>query len=257
MASVISFIIIIAISLLITRIAAVAFSLTGLSLDIANFQALSAFTGVGFTTSEAESILRHPIRRKIAMLLMLLGNAGIVSAVASLVITFTNESKTWYSDYVTSGIIILSIVFIWFIYRSKYVKKGLDRIISFMLKKYTDIKVIDYEHFLNRDLEYDIDQIIIYGNHWLANKTMKEVHLKEEGIVVLGVERNDSGYTGVPNGDFKIRINDVLKVYGRQEAIENLKDRKLIDGDKQHKEAILEEENIKDLERKFELEKRY
>ena len=257
MASVISFLIIIAISLLITRIAAVAFSLTGLSRDIANFQALSAFTGVGFTTSEAESILRHPIRRKIAMLLMLLGNAGIVSAVASLVITFTNESKTWYSDYVTSGIIILSILLIWLIYRSKYVKKGLDKIISFMLRKYTDLKVIDYEHFLNRDLEYDLDLISIGENHWLANKTMKEVRLKEEGIVVLGIERDGSGYIGVPDGDFKIKTDDVLKVYGRKEAIQDLSDRKLVDGDKKHKEAVLEEENIKDLEREFELKNRH
>lgn len=43
-------------SILVTRIATLALTHTGLSREAASFQARSAFTGVGFTTSEAE----HP-----------------------------------------------------------------------------------------------------------------------------------------------------------------------------------------------------
>ena len=35
---------------------------TGTSSELARFQARSAFTGVGFTTSEAESVVLHPVR---------------------------------------------------------------------------------------------------------------------------------------------------------------------------------------------------
>ncbi len=52
-------------SLLITRLATTALTLTGLSCEMARFQARSAFTGTGFTTSESEAIVNHPVRRRI------------------------------------------------------------------------------------------------------------------------------------------------------------------------------------------------
>jgi Trk-type K+ transport system membrane component len=73
MIAVFSFLIILTLSLIVTRIAALALSITGLSSTTAQFQARSAFTGVGFTTLESEAILNHPIRRRIIMTLMLAG----------------------------------------------------------------------------------------------------------------------------------------------------------------------------------------
>ena len=52
--------IIIFMSLLVMRIATMALMLTGLSRESARFQARSAYTGVGFTTTESESIAGHP-----------------------------------------------------------------------------------------------------------------------------------------------------------------------------------------------------
>jgi hypothetical protein len=54
---------------------------------VARFQALSAFSGTGFTTREAERIVNHPRRRKIVIYLIMLGNAGIVSVIATFVVT--------------------------------------------------------------------------------------------------------------------------------------------------------------------------
>ena len=76
MLAIISLLLIVALSLIVTRTAAVALTYTGLSQQAASFQARSAFTGVGYTTSEAESLVNHPVRRQVVMLLMLLGNAG-------------------------------------------------------------------------------------------------------------------------------------------------------------------------------------
>jgi hypothetical protein len=55
-----------------------------MSRDSARFQARSAFSGSGFTTTESESVVSHPVRRRIIMLLMLLGNAGLVTMIATL-----------------------------------------------------------------------------------------------------------------------------------------------------------------------------
>ena len=62
MLAVVSLLLIITLSLLMTRIASVALVHTGLSREVARFQARSAFSGVGFTTSEAESVVAHPVR---------------------------------------------------------------------------------------------------------------------------------------------------------------------------------------------------
>lgn len=98
MAGIISVILILVVSILITRIATVALTHTGLSKKSSKFQARSAFTGVGFTTNESEKVVNHPVRRKILLILMILGNAGIISGITSLIIGFTDiedGTDTW------------------------------------------------------------------------------------------------------------------------------------------------------------------
>jgi len=58
------FIAILIVSFIVVRIGAIAFELTGLEWSLAKFQALSCFTGTGFTTKEAELITGHPQRRR-------------------------------------------------------------------------------------------------------------------------------------------------------------------------------------------------
>lgn len=83
MAAIVSVLVILALSILVTRIATVALTHTGLSREAAAFQARSAFTGVGYTTTEAESTVTHPVRRRIIAALMLLGNLGIITSMSS------------------------------------------------------------------------------------------------------------------------------------------------------------------------------
>ena len=64
MSAIIAFVIVLTLSLLITRLATAALMLTGVSHQLARLQSLSALTGVGFTTSESESIVNHPVRRR-------------------------------------------------------------------------------------------------------------------------------------------------------------------------------------------------
>ncbi len=75
-------------SLLITRAATIALTVTGMARPSARFQARSALTGVGFTTTESESVVVHPTRRRIIMALMLVGNAGLVTALAGMLAGF-------------------------------------------------------------------------------------------------------------------------------------------------------------------------
>ena len=64
----------------------IALKATGMGRAKARFQSLSALTGTGFTTTEAESIAEHPKRRKIATYLIFLSNAGLVSFIILLLL---------------------------------------------------------------------------------------------------------------------------------------------------------------------------
>ena len=130
MLSLLTFLVVLVLSILVTRIATLALVHTGLSSESARLQARSAFTGVGFTTSEAEKIVRHPVRRRIVMLLMLLGNAGMVTAVSSLLLTFLeigegDVSSSWRLLILAGGIALL-----WLVARSPWIDRSLSRLIN-------------------------------------------------------------------------------------------------------------------------------
>lgn len=55
MVALVSLLTIIVLSITVVRIGATALELTGLSRDVAEFQAQSAFSGAGFTTQESEN----------------------------------------------------------------------------------------------------------------------------------------------------------------------------------------------------------
>jgi hypothetical protein len=93
MIAVFSFLTILALSFLVVRVGTVALVMTGLSEDVASFQSLSAFSGAGFTTNEAESVVVSQMRRTIIKMLIRLGSAGIVTAVSSLILSFTRPDQ--------------------------------------------------------------------------------------------------------------------------------------------------------------------
>ncbi|MDF9795244.1 K+/H+ antiporter YhaU regulatory subunit KhtT [Catalinimonas alkaloidigena] len=226
MTSVLTLIIIISISILVTRFATMSLIHTGLSEQTARFQARSAFTGVGFTTRESERIVAHPVRRRIIMVLMLLGNVGIVSVLATLVLTFVDDqagASEWLEKMAT---LIGGLGLIWGLSKSKWVDRGLSRWINHLLNKYTDIKVRDYAGILHLSGEYEITEMLVDSKHWMTDKPLRVLNLRQEGLNLIGVEREDRTYVGLPNGDTVIREGDTLILYGRESALKLLSERK-------------------------------
>jgi hypothetical protein len=227
-------------SLLVTRIAAMALMFTGLSRDAARFQARSAFTGVGYTTTETEMIMNHPVRRKIIMLLMLLGNIGIATVVATVIISLlsTASSKNWLRNIL---LFIGGLGFLWLIAISHFVERNLNRIIAWGLKKWTRIEIRDYVAVLHLQNEFGVLEITVESNNWLANKTLIDAGLSREGVLILGIQRQGEGgfYIGAPQGISRIHIGDVLVMYGTVERLEEIDRRRTgPEGDEAHQAAI-------------------
>lgn len=249
MLSIISLLLVLASSILVTRVATVALTHTGLSRQSAKFQARSAFTGVGFTTGESEKVVNHPVRRKILLLLMLLGNAGVVTAISSLIVSFVNVrgsfSLFWQITLLISGVLIL-----WIISTSSFVDRHLSNFISKILKQYTTITVYDFPKLLHLAGDYQISEIHVGSRHWMEDETIGNCALRDEGISVLGITRKTGDYLGIPDGETVIRQGDTLILYGRADTLADLDQRKdSAQGDHEHFKKVKVQKVTKTLEK--------
>ena len=86
MYAVATFLIVGLLSLLFTRLATGALIATGMPPEIAAFQARSAFTGAGFTTTEAENVVNHAARRRVISTTMFVGNLGVPTLVVTVLL---------------------------------------------------------------------------------------------------------------------------------------------------------------------------
>jgi K+/H+ antiporter YhaU regulatory subunit KhtT len=255
MIGIISVILIVIFSIIITRIASIALTHTGLSRESSRFQARSAFTGVGFTTSESEKVVNHPVRRRILQVLMILGNAGIATGVASLIVGFSGlkgDQDTW----IKIAMLIGGIIILWNLANSKWVDRQLSKIIDKGLKKYGKLQVSDYESLLHLSGEYRISEIPIEGDHWLTDKKLSNAKLRDEGMIVLGITRKDGTFLGTPDGETKIRDGDSLTIYGRADGLKKIEKRsKGASGNQEHKKLTSEQDEKVKEEKKEDPEK--
>lgn len=249
MTAVVSLFITLTLSLLITRIAAMALMLTGMSREAARFQARSAFTGVGFTTTEAEGVVGHPVRRRIVMILMLLGNAGIATVVAASMLTFleTSRSTAWW-QYVL--VILGGLTVLFTLASSRYIERHLNRLIAFVLTRWARLPVRDYVAILQLQNGYAVTELLVEPHDWLADQTLVELKLPQEGVLVLGIQREEGGWLGTPTGEMQVRAGDTLVLYGPIHRIEELDQRRRgRRGEAAHQEAVqAHEEHLEEQE---------
>lgn len=243
MVSLISLLVILVISVLVTKVAAQALAHTGLSKESAKFQARSAFTGVGYTTSESEKIVNHPVRRRIVLTLMLIGNVGVISAVASLILTFVGKDITAKETIIRLGIILGSLFGLWKLSKSQWMENRIVTLINQALDKFSKVKVKDYVELLKLQDGYEITVLTIREDDWMNEKKLGKCNLRNEGVNVLGIQRYNGTYIGTPDGETKVVASDQLMVYGRVESLRKLEKRKKdTSGDEEHEKAMAEQE---------------
>jgi hypothetical protein len=237
MVAIASLLLVITLSLLVTRIATVILTATGMSRSAARFQARSAFSGTGFTTSEAEQVVDHPLRRKVVGVLMLLGNAGIVAAASSTILGFRGGGvgqPWWRILELVGGLFGLVLIS-----RSHWVDRRLTGGIGRLLHRFTDLPTRDLASLIDLGGPYAIDELAVAEGDWVADRSLGDLALRDEGVVVLGLNRRGAGYLGAPTARTVVRPGDVLIVYGRQELLSELDNRPAgPDGDLAHKAAV-------------------
>lgn len=237
MLAVASVLIVATVSLLITRVATLALVLTGLSQEAARFQARSALTGTGFTTAEAESVVGHPVRRKIVMFLMMLGGAGLVTTIAALVIGFANASQA--QAFTRLAVLLAALWALLAISRTRWFDRAIGPLLARIVNRHMEIEAGDYAEFLHLGGEWSIGQLAVQDDDWVACKRLRDIDLRAEGVAVLGIERADGTYLGAPDFSTQVEPGDVLLLYGHAARLRELDDRPSgEEGDAAHAAAV-------------------
>ena len=212
-----------------------------LSPQIARFQARSTYFGVGFTTLESEKVINNPVRREITLTLMLLGNAGVITMIGSLVVTFVQVpdegllSQIWFRWLV----IIVGISLVVVIGYSKWVNRRLSPLVTWALRRFTRLDAVDYSEMLHLEHDYSVAEFMVRQGDWMSDRTLMDLRLGDEGVMILGIKRSDGTYVGAPKGSAQIHDGDELIIYGKLAMLRTLESRRAgAQGDREHEVAV-------------------
>jgi MFS family permease len=209
----------IAISFVVVRVGAVAFELTGIPWDQAKFQSLSAFTNSGFTTRESEEITRHPVRRRIASILIVLGNAGLVAVVGGFAGSLLNP-RPWQS-VLNLGLILAGVGLLLWIGRGRWVGRHLRRAAKAWLDRRYRLSEWSPRDLLHLDEGFALTRFAVPDESPALGRRLSELNLKDHVVQVLAIERGTE-FRPVPRGEDRFQAGDRLVVFGPAEAIGHL-----------------------------------
>lgn len=223
MNSLLALLIIILISFLVVRVGTNALILSGMSTHAARFQSMSAFFGVGFTTAEAEMVMSNAVRRRIVRHLIIAGNIGLTSALATLVVTLGQSKEDLVmGKFVMLGTLILVVISIGLFFNLKFFTRPLDALMKVALQKAGVVRALDYDLLLKLEDGYCVSEVVIRPGHPWADKLLKVSRPSDLSVVILNIRHADGSFTGAPNKDNMIKEGDEVMVYGDSESVETV-----------------------------------
>jgi hypothetical protein len=208
------------ISFLIVRAGAIALMMTGVERPKAVFQSLSAFTGTGFTTREAELVVNNPLRRKIVSILMILGNAGIVAVIIS-----ATSSVVTSKGYELPIHFAIFVVGVYLIYRLGKSKGFVQKLEHFIERKLVAIPAFeegaaeDLLHFLEG---YGLVKKKITRESQLIDVPLAEWRFRNQDIIILGIERGMEWIPIPAKKNAMVKEGDRLILYGNLKSLKEI-----------------------------------
>jgi hypothetical protein len=219
-------ILIILVSAVVVKIGTVALTMTGLDRRKAAFQALSAFSTTGWTTREAELLMSHDQRRRIIMILVVLGHAGFASGIATLMLSLGQRDISVVMAKL--GILAAAVLLLFLLARWGGLDRQLTREIEKRLRQTTDLRVTSFEEVLLLDEGYGVVEVYVSDDSNIVHKTLGQLQLRTRGMVVMAIDR-----AGVvipaPHAETMLSPGDRLICYGKVKTIGGIADEKPAD----------------------------
>ncbi|MBB6674351.1 TrkA C-terminal domain-containing protein [Cohnella nanjingensis] len=224
--------------LFVIEIAVVLMWATGLEYPIARFQVVSLLTGTGFTTSESELILGHPVRRRVGIFLILFG-AFSLAVVISCISTVLAPDFHLLPLSIGAGILFAILVVLRLPATKRYLSERLTRAFqqTFELQELSIDEVLLCEE---GDAFVDVP---IGKRSRLAGQTLDQVCKELKDLNVLLIKR---GTVTIRDARMHtpLEAGDVLYIYGNEAEIERrfageLADKKSMETDEKHAASLL------------------
>ena len=211
--------VVIIVSFLVVRVAATALMMTGMEEQRARFQALSAFTGTGFTTREAEIVINNPRRRRIVTWLMILGNAGIVTVIVSA--TSSIATSKGYQIPIAILILIAAIYLFYRLASHRGLTQKLERFIENRLLKLSAFQDTRTEDLFLVKEPYGLMRVFAVHDSPLIGKSISKAISPRSDTLVLAAERGRK-WTHFPKSNTVIKNGDKLIVYGQLDSLKSM-----------------------------------
>ncbi|HKI92591.1 MAG TPA: hypothetical protein VJ986_09840 [Gaiellaceae bacterium] len=90
-------------------------------------------------------------------------------------------------------VVVLGLTFLFAVARSRWVDRRLSPLIARLLSRWTDLELRDYAGLLELEHGYRVLELAVRSGDWVAHRTLGELELRDEGIVVLGIHRARGG----------------------------------------------------------------
>ncbi len=182
----------------------------------AHFQALSALSGTGFTTKDAETVVSHSSRRWIVTWLMFFGNAGFVTVLILIIISVqSNITSIPVPHLIWVAVLLVACgLFIWL----GMMDRVSDAMVRFMRKKsFLNQAITDWD-LLHREGEYGVFRISMQHALRNADAALNDSPLCKPSIGILALER-DGEVIAFPSAEIKVESRDMLLCYGKIKEI--------------------------------------
>jgi hypothetical protein len=210
-------VVVIALSWFIRQGATIALMLTGMDRRKARFEVLSAFFGVGFTTRNSEEIISHPQRRKVISTVIILGNAGLITIIASLVGTVAKASVATVPVGLLVAVGVLLLLWriaVWRGWMARFEKWFEHRLLQGkVFKKRKLLEMLEIEK------GYVVGKVLARPGSEFLDRQLADLKLANKGLLVLAINRKGK-IIRPPKAENYIREGDILTVFGKRKQIE-------------------------------------
>jgi amino acid transporter len=199
----------------------IALEASGMERKKARFQALSALTGTGFTTREAEDIVGHPRRRLIATWLMFLGSVGIILFLLILLVILLVGVKP--AKPISPVITILSAlppIALMVLFWIGVLDKAGTKIANLMKRSAYFTPELSSKEIVHQAGDYSVARLTIGRKAPEAGSKIGNTSLAKHKITILAIERGDKTVP-FPEAKETVRAGDHLLCYGETDKISN------------------------------------
>ena len=215
-----TFLVVAAITLVFTKLATGALIATGLPPRVAAFQARSAFSGAGFTTTETENVVNHPTRRRIITAAMFVGTLGTPTIVVTVLIGFVAPGPGSTRDRTLVAVAGLLLIMLTLLNRPA------TRITERLGHRYAQSRLLPAlqgtgQELLSLDDEYVVATAEVGARPSEAPRSLRGLDRALPGVTVLGVRRGER-ILGESPADVTLDHGDALIVFGRRQRLVDL-----------------------------------